>query len=66
MTMQQREVYQRAHSMDKPAGGFLAPIRCGHARSLHPSLANSFPGLEFRPGVTASQNTKTASRMTED
>lgn len=36
MTMQAREVYYRAHSMDKPGGGFLAPNKCGHARGLHP------------------------------
>lgn len=33
--MQAREVYYRAHSMDKPGGGFLAPNKCGHARGLY-------------------------------
>lgn len=33
-TVIRREVYQRAHSMDKPAGGSLAPNRCGHTRRL--------------------------------
>lgn len=48
--MHAREVYYRAHSMDKPGGGSLAPTKCGHTRGVHarhpqlPAPAGEFLG----------------------
>ncbi len=41
-TIQAREVYYRAHSMDKPGGGSLAPTKCGHTRDLYPSQPQTY------------------------
>lgn len=43
--MHAREVYYRAHSMDKPGGGFLAPTKCGHTRGVRSEATST-----IRPG----------------